>query len=134
MRYLLDTTALLAHYRQELGWERVQSCFEDGDAELLIASPSLTEFGRRIRELGADEATVEEVLTNYQLLFSAVVAVDTVVAKAALILGWRAQQRLPLADALIAASAQTRNATLIHRDEHMRGIPTESVQQIDLAA
>ena len=133
MRYLLDTTALLAHYRQEEGWERVQAYFEDDSAELLLASPSLAEFGRRLRELGADEATIDEVLVTYQLLFSEIVAVDAAVAKMALRLGWRSPRRLPLVDALISASAQVRDAKLIHRDEHMRGIPADMVQQIDFA-
>ena len=133
MRYLLDTTALLPHYRQEEGWERVQAYFEDDSAELLLASPSLAEFGRRLRELGADEATIDEVLVTYQLLFSEIVAVDATVAKMALRLGWRSPRRLPLVDALISASAQVRDATLIHRDEHMRGIPADMVQQIDFA-
>ena len=133
MRYLLDTTALLAHYRQAEGWERVQAYFEDDSAELLLASPSLAEFGRRLRELGADEATIDEVLVTYQLLFSEIVAVDAAVAKMALRLGWRSPRRLPLVDALISASAQVRDATLIHRDEHMRGIPADMVQQIDFA-
>lgn len=132
MRYLLDTTALLSHYRKELGWEAVQSYFEDSNAELLLAAPSLTEFGRRLRELKADEKTIEEVLASYQLLFSEVVAIDTTVASAALRIGWQAKHRLPLVDALIAACAQVRNATLIHRDEHMRGIPTDLIQQVDL--
>lgn len=52
MRYLLDTSALLAHYRQESGWETVQALFEDDMAELIIAAITLTEFGRRLRDLG----------------------------------------------------------------------------------
>ena len=52
MRYLLDTSALLAHYRQEDGWQEVQALFETDEADLIAASVSLTEFGRRLRELG----------------------------------------------------------------------------------
>ena len=87
----------------------------------------------RDSELGADEATIDEVLVTYQLLFSEIVPVDATVAKMALRLGWRSPRRLPLVDALISASAQVRNATLIHRDEHMRGIPADMVQQINFA-
>ena len=50
MRYLLDTSALLAHYRQEHGWEMVQAVFEDNEAEIIMASVSLPEFGRRLRD------------------------------------------------------------------------------------
>ena len=134
MRYLLDTSALLAHYRQEVGWDEVQGLFEDDEAELMIASLSLTEFGRRLRELGAADSAVERVLSEYELLFNDVVALDTAVAKAAFVIGCRTPRRLPLADALIAAAAQARDAVLVHRDEHMRQIPVELVHQRELAA
>ncbi len=132
MRYLLDTSALLAHYRQEAGWEAVQSLFETVEAELLIATVSLPEFGRRLRELGATETEVEETLANYELLFTELVSVDTAVAKAAFTIGCRTPQRLPLVDALIAAAAQAKEAILVHRDAHMRAIPSSLIDQQDL--
>ena len=134
MRYLLDTSAVLAHHRQEAGWEAVQALFEADEAELILSSVSLTEFGRRLRELGAGETEVEEALSSYQLLFAEVTAVDTAVARAAFVIGCRTPRRLPLADALIAAVAQVRGAVLVHRDEHLRSIPPELVRQQDLAA
>lgn len=69
MRYVLDTSALLAHYRQEVGWKTVQTLFESGETEVFLATVSLTEFGRRLRDLGASEADITEVLSTYQLLF-----------------------------------------------------------------
>jgi predicted nucleic acid-binding protein len=132
MRYVLDTSALLAHYRQEAGWEAVQTLFETDEAELLLASVSLTEFGRRLRELKATQAEVEETLASYSLLFTEIVAIDTTVAKAAFALGMHTPHRLPLVDALIAAVAQTQAAILVHRDEHMRTIPSSLVAQFDL--
>jgi predicted nucleic acid-binding protein len=47
-------------------------------------------------------------------------------------LGCRTPHRLPLVNALIAAVAQTRHAILVHRDEHMRSIPSALVRQEDL--
>lgn len=132
MRYLLDTSALLAHYRQEEGWKEVQALFETDEADLIAASVSLTEFGRRLRELGANETEAEEVLSAYQLLFTEIASVDVAVARAAFVLGCRTPHRLPLVDALIAAVAQARAAVLVHRDEHMRSIPPELVLQQDL--
>ena len=105
MRYLLDTSALLAHYRQEDGWQEVQALFETDEADLIAASVSLTEFGRRLRELGANETEAEEVLSAYQLLFTEIASVDVAVARAAFVLGSRTPRRLPLVDALIAAVA-----------------------------
>ena len=123
---------MLAHYRQEAGWEAVQSLFETVEAELLIATVSLPEFGRRLRELGATETEVEETLANYELLFTELVSVDTAVAKAAFTIGCRTPQRLPLVDALIAAAAQAKEAILVHRDAHMRAIPSSLIDQQDL--
>jgi len=67
MRYLFDTSALLAHHRQESGWEAVQAIFEADEAEVIIACISLTEFGRRLSDLGAPEEVVQETLANYRL-------------------------------------------------------------------
>jgi predicted nucleic acid-binding protein len=134
MLYLLDTSALLAHHRQECGWEKVQALFEDEEAILILASVSLTEFGRRLHELGAEEAAVDESLSAYQLLFTEIAAVDSIVARVAFTIGCRTPHRLPLTDALIAATARTQGAVLVHRDEHMRSIPTDLVRQLDLEA
>lgn len=132
MIYLLDTSALLAHYRQEDGWEVVQALFEDDEAELHIASVTLTEFGRRLYALGATESEAKETLARYESLFATNVAVDADVAKTAFVIGCHTPRRLPLVDALIAAAAQTKGAILVHRDEHMRAIPSSLLGQKDL--
>ncbi len=132
MRYLLDTSALLAHHRQEAGFAAVQALFEADDAELILASVSLPEFGRRLRDLGASTAEVEQTLSDYQLLFTEIAPVDVAAARAAFLIGCHTPHRLPLVDALIAAVAQLRTATLVHRDSHMRLIPPALVSQQDL--
>jgi predicted nucleic acid-binding protein len=132
IRYLLDTSALLAHYRQESGWDAVQAIFEDEEAEVIIASISLAEFGRRLRDLGAPQPLILETLTSYQLLCAEVAPVDTMMALAACTIGCHTSRRLPLVDALIAAVAQVRDAVLVHRDEHMRAIPIGLLRQHDL--
>ena len=45
---LLDTSALLAHYRDETGAAEVQALFEDKAASIAIASITITEFSRRM--------------------------------------------------------------------------------------
>lgn len=132
MLYLLDTSALLAHYRQETGWQAVQALFEDQDAKLLIASPSLTELGRRLFDLGASQENVAETLTAYRQLFPDIVPVNDEVAMQALEIIRQTPRRLPLIDALIAAAAFARDATLVHRDEHMRSLPAGRPQRFDL--
>jgi predicted nucleic acid-binding protein len=133
VRYLLDTSAILAHYRREAGADEVQALFEADEAELMIASLTLTELGRRLRELGASESDVERVLSEYELLFNEVVPLDAAISKEAFAIGCRTPRRLPLADALVAAAAQARDAVLVHRDEHMRPLPAGLVRQRELA-
>ena len=134
MRYLFDTSALLAHHRQESGWEAVQAIFEADEAEVIIARISLTEFGRRLSDLGAPEEVVQETPANYRLLCTEVAPVDAATAMAAFVIGCHTPRRLPLVDALIATVAQVRNAVLVHRDEHMRAIPSALLKQSDLKA
>jgi predicted nucleic acid-binding protein len=132
MRYLLDTSALLTHYRQEDGWQQVQALMEADEADLYAASVSLTEFGRRVLDLGASADVVASVLDGYELMLTEVVAIDADTARVAFDIGHRMPQRLPLTDALIAAAARSRDAVLVHRDAHMRPIPPSEVRQMEL--
>lgn len=133
LRFLLDTSALLAHSRQELGWARVQALFEEGDSEVLAASLSLTEFARRLRELGATAEEARRTVEDYRELLNEIVPVDERVAFTAFDIGCEMTERLPLADALIAAAARERGACLVHRDRHMAPIPASVVEQLDLS-
>lgn len=128
-RYLLDTSALLAHFRKEFGWQGVQAVFEEADAEILLASPSLVEFARRLLALGFSPAVTDEVIATYRLLVNDVVAIDEPVAMSAIVLGRETRSRLPLTDALIAAAAKSRAATLLHRDGHFSAVPVNLVAQ-----
>lgn len=132
--FLLDTSALLAHSRQEPGWVRVQALFEDGESEVLAASVSLAEFARRLRELGATAEEARRMVEDYQELLDEIVSVDARVALTAFDIGCEVAERLPLVDALIAAAARERGACLVHRDRHMAHIPRGVVEQIDLAS
>ena len=132
-RFLFDTSALIAHNRQEPGWSRVQALFEENDSQILAASISLTEFARRLRELGATEDEARRTVEDYLELLDEVVPVDEGVAFTAFDIGCAVKKRLPLADALIAAAAHSRGACLVHRDQHMASIPHALVTQIDLA-
>ena len=134
MTFLLDTSAWLAHYRQEAGGERVQALFDDPEAEILSVSVCLTEFARRMRDLGASRQQIRETLTNYKHLFSKMVPVDEAVAQTAFEIICGTPQRLPLVDAIIAAAAQLQGACLVHRDEHMRAIPERLILQRDLGS
>ena len=130
---MLDTSALLVHFRQEPGWQEVQAWLEDDEAEVLLASPSLAEFGRRVRELGATEIEVQDFLDSYALVLNGVVTVDATISRDAFVVGCRTPERLPLVDALIAASARAAGCMLVHRDVHMCAIPDGLVHERELA-
>jgi predicted nucleic acid-binding protein len=124
---------LLAHNRQEAGGERVQAFFEDLGSEILVSAVSLAELARRLRELGASNEEARDTVEGYLDLVDEVVPVDERMAFTAFEVGCAASQRVPLADALIAAAARERGACLVHRDHHMTSIPRALVQQIDLS-
>jgi predicted nucleic acid-binding protein len=124
MIVVLDTSALLAHHRDEEGANRLQALFDDSDNQLLIASITLSEFGRRMLALGASLEEVEKILADYKHLLDGVVPIDGDIAMNALSLSIKASKRIPLVDALIAAVACHKQATLVHRDQHFDSIPT----------
>jgi len=132
-RFLLDTSALIAHIRQEPGWDRVQALFEAGDSEILAATVSLAELARRLRELGASAVEARQAAEDYMEALDELVPIDESVALAAFDIGCETAERLPLIDALIAAAARERSACLVHRDQHMAAISASVVEQIDLA-
>jgi predicted nucleic acid-binding protein len=129
MIYLLDTSALLAHYRGESGSHRVQELFDGAENSILIASISITEFSRRMVDLGALEHDIDEAILAYVRLFAEVVAIDHRIAKAAFQLGQPASSRLPLADSLIAAAAASHKAVLVHRDPHFQALAKDLLLQ-----
>lgn len=133
MRYLLDTSAILAHHRKESGWERVHSLLEDEAVEITTASVCLAELARRLHDLGATEGQALADVTAYESLMDKVLPIDAPVARAAFALGRASPERLPLIDALIAATAQTHDAILVHRDQHFCHIPSRLLRQQHLA-
>jgi predicted nucleic acid-binding protein len=132
MRYLLDTSALLAHYRDEDGAAAVQQLIEDDANEIFLTSLSLVEFARRLIALGA---TPEEALTDmaaYESIAGVIAPADARTARIALDLAVAARERLPLIDALIAAAACQCEAVLVHRDAHFSSLPKRRLKQLHL--
>lgn len=123
-RYLLDTSAVLAHYRNEVGGLRVQELIEEEASEILIATPTLVEFRRRMKELGATARVIEGAISDYEEMADEIVAIDQVAAEEAWLLSRSSSRRLPLVDSLIAGAARAASAVLVHRDPHMALIPS----------
>lgn len=123
-RYLLDTSAVLAHYRNEVGGRRVQELIEEEASEILIATPTLVEFRRRMKELGATTRVIEGAISDYEEMADEIVAIDRIAAKEAWLLSRSSSRRLPLVDSLIAGAARAASAVLVHRDPHMAQLPS----------
>ena len=73
-------------------------------------------------------------LNRYRALLNEVVNVDEVVRSEAVRLRISASARVASMDALIAASASLRTATLVHRDPHFAAIPSQLLKQEVLSA
>jgi predicted nucleic acid-binding protein len=132
--YLLDTSAVVAHYRKEVGHARVQALFDDDDAVLWIAVPSLLELDACLRDIGIEEAVRRKIVNDYAGELVHVVTVDERVARRAIEIRDVAVGRLPAVDALIAACAAICGAVLVHRDAHFDTIPLEVLPRLRLSA
>jgi PIN domain nuclease of toxin-antitoxin system len=97
LRFLLDTSALLAHSRQEQGWARVQALFEEGESEILAASVSLTEFARRLHELGATDDEARRTVEDYLELLDEVVPISCWTRSSLLMKEWPSQLSISVA-------------------------------------
>ncbi len=133
MTYLLDTSALLCHYRNQNGTKQIQSIFEDDTADILITSITLTEFARRLHTLGAKTHETSEIINAYRALFTNIIAIDEAIALAATTIYLDSPQRIPIVDSLIAGAAKVNNAILVHHDNHMSMIPPFLLAQHDLS-
>jgi predicted nucleic acid-binding protein len=86
-----------------------------------------------LREFGATAEEARRTVEDYQELLDEIVPIDERVAFTAFDIGCEMTERLPLADALIAAAAREWGACLVHRDRHMASIPASMVEQINLS-
>ncbi len=112
MRYLLDTMALLAYFNNEEGADFVEEILNNNNG-LYISSITLTEiyyiYTRRV-----DEETAEKRIDQLKYNLDVVVIGEDESIKA----GVHKVNNVPIADALIAACAESVDATIVTADEH----------------
>jgi len=127
MKYLFDTEALIAFFNNEDGAEFVEKLLrevDEGRAEGFISSITLTEiYYLYARRAGVDVARkrVEQIrLSNLK-----VIAIDEEVALKA---GEYKVKKIPIADALIAASAHSIGAKVVTDDKHFEELDVEVVR------
>ena len=132
--YLLDTSAVVAHFRKEVGHARVQALFDDEDAVLWLAAPSIMELDACLCDIGIKDAARRKTINDYANELFHVVAVDECVVRRAMDIRDAAVGRLPSMDALIAACAAVCGAILVHRDSHFDVIPQEILPSLRLSS
>jgi len=123
--YLLDTSAILAHFFSEKGSAGVQALLDDPAAVILVAAPVLLELDSSLTRRGSGEASRYNVLNEYGTRLTETVSVDKAVVLSAVALRKSVPERLPAMDALIAGCALVHGAVLVHRDHHYDSIPRE---------
>jgi predicted nucleic acid-binding protein len=126
---LLDTSALLAHAREEPGWELVEEHLASGEA--WVAAVTWLELSVALhRQAGGGL----ELLEVYRQGVAGTVNISAEVAESAFSLRLAALSRLPAMDSLIAGAAHSRGFHLIHRDAHLAKIPQEVLAHTRLPA
>lgn len=131
--YLLDTSAWIAHILQEPGWELISTLMKSDEDQVSISAISLVELHGRLRSFG-QQGAFSQVLEDYRDLFSSVFPVDELVALQAValratVLREAAEARVPAIDSIIAATAASQGAILVHLDPHFLSIPEEQLKQ-----
>lgn len=130
--HILDTSALLAHYFDEPGAEVVQKLWEVKGHKLGISAVTVPELRGRLGQEVASAKDAEYAAEAYLGELTTCLPVDRAVAELAWHLRAVSPQRLPLVDALIAATARAAGAILVHKDPHMAQIPKALVKQLML--
>jgi predicted nucleic acid-binding protein len=116
-KYLLDTQALLAFFNNEDGADKVEAILREIDenkVEGFVSAITLTElyyfYSRRIGERLAKERIEQLKLSNLRIV--------PITEEIAVLAGEYKLRGIPIADALIAASAQLVAAPVVTADEH----------------
>jgi predicted nucleic acid-binding protein len=130
--HVLDTSALLAHYFNEPGAGLVEALWSGESSRPAISAVTVAELKGRMHEEVADDAEAANAADAYLNELTICLPVDRATAELAWQLRQAAQHRLPLVDALIAATANAADAILVHKDTHMSQIPAALVRQIVL--
>ena len=114
--YVLDTSAWLALIEDEAGAELVQNVLEKTiscNAKILVSFMSFME----VFYITLQEREIEEAKTRLRIMESLpITRIESTVSLSIAAGRLKAKHRISVADAWIAALAQERNATLVHKD------------------
>jgi predicted nucleic acid-binding protein len=127
LTHLFDTSALLAFYFDEAGAEDVSALLAAGREHNAVCCITAIEFWSRLKHLGSADRYPQEWAEFDAILSPLPVNADVV--NRAMDIRQACDQRLPMVDLLIAATAAHANLTLVHRDPHFLVIPEEMLKQ-----
>ena len=130
--HVLDTSALLAHYFDEPGADVVAKLWKSRGPKPGICAVTVAELRGRLEQEMSDAGEAKAAADAYLDELTVCIEVDRAVAELACHIRAATPQRLPLVDALIAATARAAGAVLVHKDPHMARIPSEVVKQVVL--
>ena len=133
-RYLVDTSALLAHLLQESGSEVVEQLLEASGDKLAICILTWVEFEIFLRRSAYTAKEKTSILSIYRAALGNPLPVDEKVGREALAIRDELGARIPLTDLLIAACAKANGFILVYRDKHLAEIPEDLLGQLRLPA
>lgn len=131
MKYLLDTSALCAHFFGQPGGEEVGHLFAD-ESDLGVCAVSWFEMRYVLRRCGVTKTDIDRALRIYRELPLETCSVTIDVVDLAVAIRDGSKERLPLPDALIAGCAATQGAILVHRDAHLDKVPDRLLKKLRL--
>jgi predicted nucleic acid-binding protein len=133
-RYLIDTSALLAHLLQESGSEVVERLLEASGDKLAICILTWVEFEIFLSRSGYTAKEKARILSIYRGALGNPLPVDEKVGREALAIREALGNRIPLTDLLIAGCAKSNGYDLVYRDKHLADIPEDLLGQLRLPA
>lgn len=133
-RYLIDTSALLAHLLQETGSEVVEHLLETSGDKLAICILTWVEFEIFLNRSAYTAKEKARILSIYRGALGSPLPVDEKVGREALAIREALGTRIPLTDLLIAACAKCNGFDLVYRDKHLADIPDHLLGQLRLPA
>ena len=133
-RYLIDTSALLAHLLQESGCEVVERLLETSGDKLAICILTWVELEIFLNRSAYTAKAKARILSIYRVALGSPLPVDEKVGREALAIREALGTRIPLTDLLIAACAKANGFNLVYRDKHLADIPENLLGQLRLPA
>ena len=136
LKVILDTKPIIKLFAQEEGWEKIQKVLakiEDGEIEGAISVVTLTEiYYKYLREGGPDLAKARIDILRYAIYLKKLMIGVEAAVKAG---EFKGKYNIPIADALIAASAYLDDLIIISDDPDFKKVKeVKTLTEEELAA